>query len=307
MKITDRIHEEALSASTRYKQAEAELIEILQQVEQHHVYVKKGCPSLFRYVVNELGLSESVAYNLIAVARKAREIPELKMEIRRGAITLSNARKIAPVLKTENKAEWLAKARELSQRQLEKEIVRVRPERVTPERATYVTPTRVNLSVGLSENDMLRLRRVQDLLSQARRRSVNLEEVLVEMTGDYLRRNDPLEKAKRQQVKKGLIAANEIKAPVQDNKQSKTVKPVSLQVKPGAIRVRKPIPAAVSHQVTLRDGRRCVFVNERGERCQQTRWIEIHHKIPVSKGGEDTIENLETLCSGHHKLRHYDE
>ncbi|MBI2604789.1 MAG: hypothetical protein HYW49_01790, partial [Deltaproteobacteria bacterium] len=96
--LSDRIHQRAYEAASRHRKIGAELIEILQQVEQHRVFLARGYASLFLYVVKELGLSESIAYNLISVARKAREIPELKTEIDRGAITLSNARKIVPVL-----------------------------------------------------------------------------------------------------------------------------------------------------------------------------------------------------------------
>ena len=287
LKITEQIHERALEVSARYKRAEADLIEILQQVEQHRVFVERGYSSLFQYVVKELGLSESVTYNLISVARKAREVPELKAELQKGTITLSNARKIAPVLTMENRAEWLQKASDLSQRQLEKEIVRVRPQTATPERATYVTPTRVSLNLGLSEKSMLELRRVQDLVSQSKRRPVSLEEVVEELSREYLERHDPAEKAKRHVVKKGF--------PTESVKT-----PVARQVR----KDRTPIPATILHRVNFRDQRRCTFTNSRGEKCNQTRWIEIHHKTPVSKGGTNDLENLVTLCSVHHDWVH---
>lgn len=214
--LADQIHQKALDASGRYKKAEAELIGILQDVERHRVFLEKGCSSPFQYVVRELGLSESVAYNLIAVSRKAREVPELKTELQKGTITLSNARKIAPVLKRENAAEWLKKASELSHRLLEREVVKVRPKEATPERASYITPTRVRLELGLSERDMFRLRRAQDLLSQARGRAAGLEETITTAIEEYLNRHDPLEKARRALVKKGLPVSRteSIKRPV---------------------------------------------------------------------------------------------
>ncbi len=68
--------------------------------------------------------------------------------------------------------------------------------------------------------------------------------------------------------------------------------------------VREPIPATLLHQVNLRDERRCQFTNARDEKCAQTRWIEIHHKNPVSRGGRNALENLTTLCSAHHDWIH---
>ncbi|MGK5087261.1 HNH endonuclease signature motif containing protein [Bdellovibrionota bacterium FG-2] len=289
----------ALFLSASYNKAEGDLLEILEQADRHRVYRKHGHSSLFLYVVRELGLSESVAYNLITVCRKAREVPELRTLIGHGTITLSNARKISPVLTPQNKALWLEKAASLSKRQLEKEIVKVRPEAATPENVSYVTQERVRLEVGLSETDMLNLRRVQDLMSQAKGRSVTLEDVIVQMTGEYLKRHDPVKRAKRQITKKGKHAQKAPPAGMQ---------PVAIQVgpqqptKPQPSRV--PIPANLLHQVRLRDQGRCTYTHKNGRKCNQRRFIETHHKIPVSQGGENTLENLTTLCSSHHSWIH---
>ena len=55
---------------------------------------------------------------------------------------------------------------------------------------------------------------------------------------------------------------------------------------------RKSIPAKLRHQVFVRDGYRCV---ECGATNKETT-LEIDHIIPVSKGGTNDIDNLQTLC-----------
>lgn len=282
LSLAEGVHARALDVSSRYRRVEVELIDVIQEVEERRVFITQGRSSLFNYVVEDLGLSESRGYSLITVARKAREVPLLKEKIGLGAITLSSARKIASVLTSENQAEWLEKAETLSARQLEKEIVRVSPRAATPERVTYVTPERVSLEVGLSERDMLRLRRVQDLLSQSKRRPVTLEEALGVLTSEFLMRHDPVEKAKKHEVKKGP----------------------SVTVRKLFTLGRRPIPAAIRHRVNLRDQGRCTYVLSDGSRCNEARWIEIHHKIPVSEGGTNALENLTTLCSSHHRRTH---
>jgi len=67
---------------------------------------------------------------------------------------------------------------------------------------------------------------------------------------------------------------------------------------------RAPIPAVLKHQISLRDERKCAYINPNGERCGQTRWLEVHHRTPVSEGGGNTLENLITLCSAHHDWTH---
>jgi hypothetical protein len=331
----ERVHRRAVEISGRYLRAEAELIEVLQQVEEHRVFMKRGHSSLFNYVVQELGLSESVTFNLIAVARKSREVPELKVQIAQGAITLSNARKIAPVLTQANQGEWLTKAAQLSHRQLEKEVVKIRPLAATTERVSYVTPHRVKMELGLSEKDMLDLRRAQDLLSRKQGRPARVEDLVMAMTQEYLDKHDPVRRAQRIQVKKGtqepksVIARKVIAAPtppvseVSPLNPTVTVRAVTLQgVSPqgaslqdppagtnsGSVQpvasTRTPIPAAIRHQVSLRDEGRCAHTDPQGKRCNQSRWVEIHHKTPVSQGGTHALTNLITLCSTHHDYWH---
>src|SRR6185437_10053511 len=92
------LHSQALAYAKTYLNAESGLIRVLQEIESCRGYRELGFKSLFEYAVSALGLSESVTYNLITVARKSLEVPMLQKKIEAGEITLSNARKIAPVL-----------------------------------------------------------------------------------------------------------------------------------------------------------------------------------------------------------------
>ena len=42
-------------------------------------------------------------------------------------------------------------------------------------------------------------------------------------------------------------------------------------------------------------------------RCGGTNKIEIHHKLPKSEGGTDTLENLIPLCLACHDYIHFKE
>ncbi|MBT3786097.1 HNH endonuclease [bacterium] len=67
---------------------------------------------------------------------------------------------------------------------------------------------------------------------------------------------------------------------------------------------RKPLPREVVHQLQKRDRGRCTYVSPGGKRCNQTRWLHYHHLLPVASGGKDTVKNLMTVCSVHHRLTH---
>ena len=59
-------------------------------------------------------------------------------------------------------------------------------------------------------------------------------------------------------------------------------------------RQRTHIPRGLRHEVFKRDNYTCV---ECGARKDDGATLHIDHKIPVSKGGTDELDNLQTLCS----------
>ena len=191
------LHIQACEIATRYQKIEIELVDILQRINQHRVYLRYGCGSLFEYAVSQLKLSESTAYNFIAVSRKALEVPQLKEAIKSQSLSVSKARRITSVITKENQEKWIPLALELSQRDLEKEVALANPQEEKPERAKFVKEDRVNLNFNVSEDLYNKIKRVQDLEAQRTGKVVSLEEALKAMAELYLEKKDPVEKAMR--------------------------------------------------------------------------------------------------------------
>ena len=59
-------------------------------------------------------------------------------------------------------------------------------------------------------------------------------------------------------------------------------------------RKRTRIPRGLRHEVFKRDNYTCV---ECGARKSDGATLHVDHKVPVSKGGTDELDNLQTLCS----------
>lgn len=279
------IHTRALKDVARLQHTQADLLETVGLVDKHQIYGKFGLRSTFGYCVEILRLSEDIACNFITVARKASEVPALRAAIRTGALSLTKARKICSVLTAENQKEWIEKAKNMTQSQLEQAVAKVNPREAVRERASYVTETRMKLELGVEEEIMVCLRRVQDIVSEKEGKSATLEDTLKEMIGFYLYKNDPLEKARRARP---LAREEKTEEETEEN-------------------IREAIPASLRHEVNLRDQRRCQAKNHQGEICGATRWLHFHHLTPVSRGGENTAGNLTTLCSFHHQLLHRTE
>ena len=165
----EQIHAKALEVAGRYRKSVFELIEIFQTLDAHKTFREYECTSLYDYAVKRLGLSEDVAFNFIAVARKAVEVPALKKEIQNNSITLSKARKILPVLTEKNQSEWLGLASTLTVKNLEQKVAEANPRKAVGECLSYITGKRLKLELGVSEEFKAKLKRVQDLVSNTKR------------------------------------------------------------------------------------------------------------------------------------------
>lgn len=284
----DQLHQRAIECVKNFKAAESELISILQRIDEKKGFRLLGYTSLFAYATKALQLSESHAYTLITVSRKASEIPELKKAISEGLITTNGARRIASVITQDSKDRWIEKAAVLTQRELEREIVRVAPEQAVKETMRFVDPVRVKLVCGISEELMKGIQQVQNLVSQQRRKPVTLEETLEEMTGFYLKRKDPVKRAERVLSK-----------PVQHSARYETG---IVQSAPRKRRIA--IPTRVKHQVMKREQGQCSFRLPDGTRCDQKRWLDFHHVKSVADGGTHTPANITLRCQSHHSLEH---
>ncbi|MCC7405956.1 MAG: HNH endonuclease [Bdellovibrionales bacterium] len=385
------LHAKALAAAANFKSAEIELLQVLEEVGRHRAFLRYGYNSLFQYAAKALGLSESVAFVFINVARKASEIPELKKEIVSGALSVSKAKKITGVITRENSAAWIELAKNSSQQKLEREVSLANPREAGRGRMCYVAaqneitervvvpisgvsraaaasgapitdvptagvaaPARVQLEVGISEKLMIKIRRAQGLLSQKRRRGAGLEETLEAMVDLYLSKHDPTERAKRQLLRGKLNESPEVAAessrilreevtacPVGSTKNKRATAPAELMsdlqvlrpvtdmtasmrtperrsgkppvrpprppVRPPQPSVRpprRPLAAATKHRVYLKFESRCSHIDQRGERCTENKFLEVHHLKPLHLGGDDRLENLTLLCSGHHRGIH---
>ena len=63
----------------------------------------------------------------------------------------------------------------------------------------------------------------------------------------------------------------------------------------------RSIPPATRRAVLIRDGGHCQVPG-----CRNHRYLDLHHVLPRSRGGDHTSTNLVTVCSTHHELVHRD-
>jgi 5-methylcytosine-specific restriction endonuclease McrA len=286
------IHVEALNVARDIKSCETRLLEVLRKLDDTHGYREFKCQSLYAYCVDVMKLTESVSLNWIAIMRRGKDVPELVTAVNDGRISVSAARKITGVITSENKDAWLSFAENSSVQQVEKAVAIASPREAVRESMKYVTGERLPLTLGVSEEWKSHLSKLKDLLSQKCQRSIDSEEALLIVMGDYILRNDPLEKAKRS------AARSEVRA----NRKEKVER-----VEPHVSRHAQqfgPVCKSIKHAVLLRDAHQCTEPSFDGNRCSEKRWLDLHHIVPRSRGGTNNPENLRTVCRAHHREIH---
>jgi 5-methylcytosine-specific restriction endonuclease McrA len=131
------------------------------------------------------------------------------------------------------------------------------------------------------------IKRVQDLLCQSKGGVASFDDVLKEMAKLYLDQKDPVVLA-RKALSKNIKKTN--------HKKDSSQRLVN----------RKPLPQGLKNQVLVRDQGVCQAkaFGAAEIKCGDSRWIDVHHITPVSVGGQNMLENLITLCKGHHVIEH---
>ena len=115
------------SLVARERDATAQLVAHLAELDTRDVYLREGYGSLHAYCCDALGLSDGEAYNRIEVARAARRFPVILDMLAAGTVTLTAVRLLAPRLTSANHRDVLASARSRKKSEIEEIVARLSP------------------------------------------------------------------------------------------------------------------------------------------------------------------------------------
>ena len=274
----------ARGLAKEYQSAEGALLLVLMQMRKDSLFAELGYSGIFSYCEQALGFSREQSYYFKAVAEKAEAVPELKEAVVQGELSISKARRIVSVLDSDNQAQWIEDAKQLSQKELEKKVADAKPEKPKRERLRPIGQALRELKVPLDEGSAQSLEVLKELLSQKMGKPASLKEALAWAIETTREKYDPERRAQRASQRKVSLGNT---APL----------------KPG----RHPIRKSTRHAVIRREGYRCCHRGPDGTRCTETRWLSFHHRKEVCEGGLNTADNLELRCFAHHALQHRDQ
>jgi hypothetical protein len=286
-----------------------ELIECLEVISTRMLYAELGFGSLFEFCTRHLGLSEGSAHRRISAMRLARDVPQVKEQIRSGGLSLSNAAKIqvatsrvlkaAPkAIQQKRKSEIVESCLGLSQSKCETTLLTEFPElreaHLYTERQRQVNQALTELKLVVTSEFNKKLERLLRLVSHT-----NPHQSIIQLFERLI------EKELQQLEKKRGLGANLLSTTPITQTQYQPSYPVA--VKQDVMNVAesrsRSIPAATRKLVWSQAQGQCQYPG-----CGSTYQLEIEHKVPFAKGGTHELQNLTLYCRTHNQLmlrRHF--
>ena len=299
------------------REATADLIRSLAEVEARWLHLAIGCSSMFGYCTQVLQLSEHAAYARIAAARAATRFPVVMNLLIEGAITLTTVTLLGRHLTDENHAALLEAARHKSKANVEMLVATLHPQPDVPSSVRKVpAPKRQGATASLisdvTEAIALPHATTPELQSApppqpAVVRAIAPERYKLQVTigaetrAKLRRAQDLLRHTSRSADEAAVIdrALTVLVEQLEKVKYGRTDRPRLAQASdPGS----RHVPAQVRRAVSARDGYRCAFVGPEG-RCTETAGLQYHHRIPFGEGGPTTVDNLELRCPAHNTTK----
>ncbi len=298
--------------------AMADVIVHLVEIGRRRLYLDQACSSLYSYCRERLSFSEDEALKRVRVARLVERLPRALAELETGSIHLTGLFLLSRHLTEENADTLLGEARGKSRREIEKVIASWFPRPDVPERieaepqslplGASITPATTPAATpaacpGTGNQQRSRTAPPPRLepLSETRYR--------VEFTASAAL-HDKIERAREllshsipdgdlaTLIERGLdeIIERETRRRMGAGKKRKSRAPAKSRTPSPRSR---HVPLEVACIVRERDGHQCTFVDPKGRRCSERRFITIEHRQPFAHGGPATPENLTLLCRAH--------
>jgi hypothetical protein len=332
--LATRVLLESLTAVvTRDRATTAEMLDLIAEVDRRGAFRDEGYSSMYRFCVEKLRMSEDVAYKRILAARASKRFPAILPAIAEGSLTISTVALLRNHLKTVQGEELLKAAIGKTRSEVELLIAARFPkpdvpttlellgvpaspsEGLSPQNDLLVTaetpaqvaakteglpvPGRVNFAGTEPAPVAAAPQRRVAPLSPGR---FELRLTISQALHDKLRRALEL---LGHSVPSGEIpqllerALDELIAKQEKLKFAATDRP---RVARRSTKDPRYIPADKKRAVRKRDGDRCTYLSADGHRCEERKFLEYDHEVPLARGGQTTVANLRLRCRAHNQL-----
>jgi len=321
-----RAHEELVRLAATRAGLDYEEGRWLLRAERSGVHLRLGYGSFREYVERLFGYSPRLVHEKLRVADALEGLPLLSAELERGKMSFSAVRELSRVATRATEQAWLEAARGRSMREIEGLVSGHKPGNL-PEDAPDAAAKRHVLRLEVSgealatfREAMARMRReagealdddaaVLLLCRQALEgpRDDGRSSYQVALTVcEHCRRGMQQGRGELVEVSAEIVEMAECDGQnvghVGETEHAHVGETGHADVGARLPRAKQTIPPALRRRVKRRDGGRC-----RVPGCRCATFVDVHHLELRAEGGGNTLENLVTLCTAHHRAIHRGE
>jgi len=301
------------------------------EIVERELYRELGYSSVYQYAAVELEFSRTRTGNFLQLARKLEALPRLKKEMEEGQVGYTKALEVIKVANAANEDRWVEEAKLKNRQELRDTVNRARQsalrkratdpnqgELLAGQQNAAEMPVATNhrVSFELTGEQLARLEALVEKIHKqggapaGSNRAVLLLEAMAALAGQTESSGSAEHSAEPASTPPTQIHVHHCpeceKSHITTSRGEAQITPTEFEKLTCDARIAEPgkpnkatIPPGTRRRVLARDQHRC-----QAPGCRHTRFLEIHHLTPRSRGGTNAEENLITLCNSCHRLKH---
>jgi len=288
---------------------EAQEVNLLVEAEESQLYRRLGYSNMTEYMDRELHWGPHAANERLRVARELMALPLIAEEFKSGELCFSAVRELTRVATPENEHEFLTKAQGRTARDVERMVAGLKrgdgPE-AKPDPKLIKKKIWLEVEVPI----YARYRQKRTALDKEANKRLTDSEVLdrllrdadAPLAGEVPKPAVQVALTTCRHCKESTVSVDGEQVPIdRATAERLTCDSVFIGDLESNVltRPRPSIPESIRRKVMHRDGFACIVPG-----CRAKRNLEVHHIKNRQHGGQHTVENCGTLCSGHHDQNH---
>jgi hypothetical protein len=279
----------------------------LTRAERMELWREYGYTTLLAYMEAELGYGPHAATERLRVARAVEQLPRLRARFDAGDLHYAVVRELTRIVLPETEERWLAAASGKNVREVEDLVSGRRPGDL-PDSPRQPRVELHKIMVELTPAQLALFRQTRAALEVEQQDRLVDGEVIETLCRRMLAPCD----SSRPPTQIAFMVCPKCRAATQDGAGMVADVPATEVERamcdceilgdvesPTPPRILKTVSPRLRRQVLARDRHRCVVSG-----CRNARNIEVHHIHFKSRGGSNKMENLITMCTGHHTMLH---
>ena len=269
------------------RDATAQVLRYLKEVEIRRLFLERGYSSLFSFCTEFLAYSESEAYTRIQAMRLLKEMPSIESDLENGNLSLSVAaqaqsafkrmEKKKGALSATKKKDVISELFKSSTREAERKLLQIFPEvKEMREKCRAISEEETRIEFTANKALLEKLERLKQLMAH-KKYSANFADLFEAMADLALEKWE---------------------------KQKPAAEDAPLLGAPKVLEKSRHIPKVVQRFVWKRDAGKCQYKDPLGGKvCRSMHAVEIDHIRRYADGGLHVPDNLRLYCSAHNKWR----